>query len=39
MSESTNLTYYQRNRDALVNKKKDYYKNKIIKKIKRTSKR
>ena len=22
-----NATYYQRNRDVLVNKKKDYYKN------------
>ena len=28
MSEITNLTYYQRNRDLILNKKKkDYYKN------------
>ena len=27
MSESTNLTYYQRNRDLVLNKVKDYYKN------------
>ena len=27
MSESTNLTYYQRNRDIVLNKAKDYYKN------------
>ena len=27
VSESTNLTYYQRSRDTLVNKKKDYCKN------------
>ena len=27
MSESTNLTYYQRNRDMVLNKAKDYYKN------------
>ena len=27
MSEITNLTYYQRNRDLVLNKKKDYYKN------------
>ena len=27
MSDSTNLTYYQRNRDVVLNKAKDYYKN------------
>ena len=27
MSESTNLTYYQRNRDLVLNKAKYYYKN------------
>ena len=27
MSEDTNLTYYQRNREAKLNKSKDYYKN------------
>ena len=27
MSESTDLTYYQRNRDVVLNKAKDYYKN------------
>ena len=27
MSEITNLTYYQRNRDLILNKAKDYYKN------------
>ena len=27
MSESTNLTYYQRNRDVILNRAKDYYKN------------
>ena len=27
MSENTDLTYYQRNRDLILNKKKDYYKN------------
>ena len=27
MSEITNLTYYQRNKDLVLNKKKDYYKN------------
>ena len=26
MSEITDLTYYQRNRDAILNKAKDYYK-------------
>ena len=34
MSEITDLTYYQRNRDIVLNKAKDYYENK--KKIKRT---
>ena len=27
MSESNNLTYYQRNRDIVLSKAKDYYKN------------
>ena len=27
MSESTVLTYYQKNRDVILNKAKDYYKN------------
>ena len=27
MSESNNLTYYQRNRDMILSKVKDYYKN------------
>ena len=27
MSESTNLTYYQRNRDVILNRAKDYYEN------------
>ena len=27
MSEITDLTYYQRNRDLILNKKKGYYKN------------
>ena len=27
MSESTDLTYYQRNRDVIVNRAKDYYEN------------
>ena len=27
MSEITDLTYYQRNRDAVLNNAKDYYKN------------
>ena len=27
MSESTDLTYYQRNRDAILNRANDYYKN------------
>ena len=33
MSETTDLTYYQRNKDVMLNKAKDYYKNnkKIIK--------
>ena len=26
MSENTNLTYYRRNRDVILNKAKDYYK-------------
>ena len=33
MSETTDLIYYQRNKDVMLNKAKDYYKNnkKIIK--------
>ena len=27
MSENTNLTYYQKNRDVIINRAKDYYKN------------
>ena len=27
MSESNNLTYYQKNRDMVLSKAKDYYKN------------
>ena len=27
MGESTYLTYYQRNRDVILNRAKDYYKN------------
>ena len=27
MSDITDLTYYQRNRDTILNKEKDYYKN------------
>ena len=27
MSENTDLTYYQRNRNVMLNKAKDYYKN------------
>ena len=27
MSESTDFTYYQRNKDLVLNKAKDYYKN------------
>ena len=27
MSENINLTYYQRNRDVILNRAKDYYKN------------
>ena len=27
MNENTDLTYYQRNRDLILNKTKDYYKN------------
>ena len=27
MSESTDLTYYQRNRELILNREKDYYEN------------
>ena len=27
MGENTNLTYYQKNRDVILNRAKDYYKN------------
>ena len=27
MNENTNLTYYQKNRDVILNKAKDYYEN------------
>ena len=27
MSENTDLTYYQRNKDVILNRAKDYYKN------------
>ena len=27
MAENTDLTYYQRNKDLILNKAKDYYKN------------
>ena len=27
MSESADLTYYQRNRDVILNRAKDYYQN------------
>ena len=27
MSENINLTYYQKNRDVILNRAKDYYKN------------
>ena len=27
MSENTNLTYYQRNREIILNRAKDYYEN------------
>ena len=27
MSENTNLTYYQKNRDVILNRTKDYYEN------------
>ena len=27
MSENTDLTYYQRNREVMLNRAKDYYKN------------
>ena len=38
MSESADLTYYQRNQDVILNRAKDYYEN-DKKKIKRASKR
>ena len=38
MSESADLTYYQRNQDVILNRAKDYYEN-DQKKIKRASKR
>ena len=38
MSESADLTYYQRNREVILNRAKDYYEN-DKKKIKRASKR
>ena len=38
MSESANLTYYQRNQDVILNRAKDYYEN-DKKKIKAASKR
>ena len=28
MSESSDLTYYQKNRDVMLNRAKDYYENK-----------
>ena len=37
MSECADLTYYQRNRDVILNRAKDYYEN--DKEIKRASKR
>ena len=37
MSESAYLTYYQRKRDVILNRAKDYYEN--DKEIKRTSKK
>ena len=37
MSKNTNLIYYQKNRDVILNRAKDYYEN--DKEIKRTSKR
>ena len=37
MSESADLTYYQRNRDVILNRAKDYYEN--DKEIKTASKR
>ena len=30
MSKNTDLTYYQKNRDVVLSKAKDYYKNKKI---------
>ena len=38
MSESADLTYYQRNQDVILNRAKDYYEN-DKKKIKTASKR
>ena len=38
MRENTDLIYYQRNKDGMLNKAKDYYKN-IKREIKRTGKR
>ena len=38
ISKSADLTYYQRNRDVILNRAKDYYQN-DKKKIKRASKR
>ena len=38
MSKNTQSTYYQKNRDTILNRGKDYYKNNSDK-IKKTSKR
>ena len=38
MNETADLTYYQRNREVILNRAKDYYEN-DKKKIKRASKR
>ena len=38
ISESADLTYYQRNREVILNRAKDYYEN-DKKKIKRATKR
>ena len=38
MSKNVNLTYYQKKRDVILNRAKDYYEN-DKKKIKRTGKR
>ena len=38
MNETADLTYYQRNREVVLNRAKDYYEN-DKKKIKRASKR